>query len=540
MIYRRLINIMIAGFCLLALPACHDYDDCIVAEELGPQESYVNFTFTVSTGKDPVTRATPAGGENGDGREAGFERENEVTGVTLVFYQHHNNGINATASSTPTLDDTEIELVKYYPVWEESRDSQGTTYDISTGNKEDGDFDEAIYTTGNQKIDESDGLDLRGQYRVLVIANVDLTTGANKISKGDKLADVRDIVYSSAIYTGTGTDVGLRDNASNFVMTSENDVELNFAAGGVKTVEKEGALTKEFYSFSGIRVERMAARIDFSTQYSYKVSSVDKYGAEYKTTDKNGNAYPYPGYVYPVYKSTDTYGNPTSSDRFVLTAIIPFNLSLTNTGCGEYLFKRTDDATAPYLADETTTSWVIDPDRSSKSAADHPTYFDYNLSAIVTKKDDLTSLTNRFTTASFQGTSALYPLKVSGTNTVDNMIIAYPKENTLLPESPLYYYATGIAIEGYYFVNDDATSTPTRFLYVGYLRHQGEADSYTIDEIDSLDPTADSQSGPAMNYGIVRNNIYRVAIHKINEKSIIELSIKVKKWDPYIHDYIYM
>ena len=517
---------MIAGFCLLALPACHDYDDCIVAEESGPQESYVNFTFTVSTGKESVTRATPAGGENGDGREAGFERENEVTGVTLVFYQNP-DGINATSSSTPAIDDTKIKLVKYYPVWIEigSRKTQGTLYTTKE--------DEAIYTTGNQKIDESDGLDLRGIYHVLVIANADLTT---EISKGDALSAVRDKVYSSAIYSGNG----LRDNATNFVMTSENDVELNFAAGGVKSVVKEGALTKEFYSFTGIRVERMAARIDFSTQYSYKVGSVDKYGAEYKTKDKNGVDYPYPGYVYPVYKSADTPGNPTSSDRFVLTAIIPFNLSLTNTGCGEYLFKRTDDATAPYLADETTSSWVIDPDRSSKSAADHPTYFDYNLSAIVTNKADLTSLTNRFTTASFQGTSALYPLKVSGTNTVDNMIIAYPKENTLLPESPLYYYATGIAIEGYYYVEDDATSTPTRFLYVGYLRHQGEDVSYTIDEVDDLDPTATGDPSLAMNYGIVRNNIYRIFINKVNEKSALKLSIKVKKWDPYIHEYIYM
>jgi hypothetical protein len=45
---------------------------------------------------------------------------------------------------------------------------------------------------------------------------------------------------------------------------------------------------------------------------------------------------------------------------------------------------------------------------------------------------------------------------------------------------------------------------------------------------------------PAMKFGIVRNNIYRVSIGRIDEKGTLELKIKVKKWDPFIHDFIYM
>lgn len=534
MIIRRLSYILITGCCLAMLTACYDYDtqqEVIEPVWHDTHDSYINFSFSVLTEKNSATRGTPEGEENGDGREAGFMRENLVSGVTLVFYQN-SDGINATASSTPALADTKVKLVKYYPVTLVSREDQGTTY--TTKN------DEAIYTTGEQKIEAADGFDFTKKYRVLVVANADFTTGSNKISIDDNLSTVRDKVTTSALYTGTG----LRSDASIFLMTSENDIELDFPSA--KTEIKTGSLTKQVYSFTGIRVERMAARIDFSTQYSYKVGSVDKYGAEYKTTDKSSIPYAYPGYVYPVYKSTDTDGNPTSADRFVVTAIVPFNLSLTNTGCSEYLFKRTNDVTSPYLSDETASNWVIDPGCLAKTGTAHPAYFDYNLTAIsntILAADPhgaLAAQGNYLSASSFQTSTAKYSLTISGSNTADNLIIAYPKENTLLDTSPLYYYATGLAIEGYYYVGDNASSTPTRFLYVGYLRHQGEGSSYSIEEIDALDKTVKSKPGLAMNFGVVRNNIYRVSINKVNEKGSLELSIKVKKWDPYIHDFIYM
>ena len=538
MIYRRLISILVAGICLLVMEACRDYDGYmdIVTDEVpaGSQDSYVNFTFTVSTGKTPgsVTRADekPLGGENGDGREAGFERENAVTGVTIVFYQNP-DGINATASSTPSVAVTKVKLVKYYPVTLVASVPQGTEYPEKQ--------DEAIYTTGEQKIDAADGFDFTGKYRVLVIANADLTSGTDRISAGDDLSVVRDKVISSALYTGTG----LRSDANTFLMTSENDIELDFAGAGVKTVVKTGSLTKEVYSFTGLRIERMAARIDFSTQYDYYNDpgtwSEQAYGAVYKTKDKSNNNYAFPGYVYPVYKATDFDGKPTSNDRFVLTAIVPFNLSLTNTGCNEYLFKRVLDIpestpVITYLKDEEP-SWVIDPDRESKTSTStaHPSYFDYNLTTLSATEShtDLVGLGNCMTMESFQSSPANYLLKVSGDNTADNLIIGYPKENTLLPESPLYYYATGIAIEGYYYPGDDATKTPMRCVYVGYLRHHGEGTSYDVEDIKSLDKAKTCKTNQIMNFGVVRNNIYRVTIHKVNERgATIKIKIEEKHW----------
>ena len=43
-----------------------------------------------------------------------------------------------------------------------------------------------------------------------------------------------------------------------------------------------------------------------------------------------------------------------------------------------------------------------------------------------------------------------------------------------------------------------------------------------------------------MNFGIVRNNIYRVSIEGMSEDAKLKLNIKVKKWDIFEHETIYM
>ena len=121
----------------------------------------------------------------------------------------------------------------------------------------------------------------------------------------------------------------------------------------------------------------------------------------------------------------------------------------------------------------------------------------------------------------------------------ENVVVCYPMENTLLPTSKLYYYATGVAIIGYYYVN--GTGTGTRYVYLGYMSHQGDAESYDINPSSIPLGTTDAMGGvTAMKYGIVRNNIYRVCINRIDEKNNMQIKIKVKKWDVFTHDVIYM
>ena len=79
-----------------------------------------------------------------------------------------------------------------------------------------------------------------------------------------------------------------------------------------------------------------------------------------------------------------------------------------------------------------------------------------------------------------------------------------------------------------------------RKTFYGYLRHQGELStgSYRAYEYADLS-TTDACGDTPMNYGIVRNNIYRVKISDITDDGL-NLNIKVKKWDKFEHATIYM
>ena len=202
---RRLINILIAIAILTMTTACTNYYRDVV-DEVSVGDCYINLAISVSNGNDRSTRANePAGGENGNGREAGFERENKVTGITLILYRTSTTaGINVnTGTEDPTL-----ELVRYFPVTLGSRDAQGTTYSSKA--------EEAYYTTGNQLIGRPN-LNLSEPYHAIVIANAP-EVAASLIEGTSKLSDVRDVTLNT-IYVGNLTKSA--DACTHFVMSSE-------------------------------------------------------------------------------------------------------------------------------------------------------------------------------------------------------------------------------------------------------------------------------------------------------------------------------
>lgn len=457
-------------------------------------DKYINLKVVVSSGSEGTMRGTPEGGEDGDGREAGQIRENTVTGVTLMLFVDE-NGINST---TPTT--TKLAYSKYFPVTLVSRETAGTPSTSKT--------DEAVYTTGNQPFDVT-GLDLTQKYQALVVANLNL---AGVLKATTTIETVRDYVWSQ-VYDGTGLGV----NATNFVMSSETGYKLDFS----NPTSYSTVGNKTTYNFDNIRIERLAARVDFWTN-----------NATYGEKDALAHNYRKPGYVYPVWKTTDV-STPTSTDKFVLTAVTPFNLY----NADEYLFKRTNDA-APYLAEETATNYVIDPNTAGKTAAS-PSYYKNTLTYLV--GIDETNLSLSAATGYFQAANALYvsstqKAKFTGDGDKDNFILCYPRENTLSTSSPLYYYATGVAIEGDYYPAGSAAdlSKAKHFIYYGYLRHQGEGTGpYAIKARTDLS-TTETYTTP-MNFSVVRNNLYRISIDKITEKGELELKIMVKKWDTFTH-----
>lgn len=514
MITLRLRHILLFTITLL-LTACQfeDSTDCPNNENVSA--SYINLTIAVSNGNTHNrTRAgeMPTAGEDGDGREAGFERENAVTGITLILYQSDANGINTTTD--PTLD-----FVRYFPVTKVGNSATpGSSYEAGSAHGKHADQIEAKYTTGPQLIGKYGltRIDFSKTYHAIVIANYDMT---GSLTEGtSKLSNVRDETLST-IYSGDNTKAA--NLFTNFVMSSEEDNTLNFAAEGVMTQDASGDKTFNFSDDNhALVIERMAARIDFWSK-----------GATYDDT------YPTAGYVYRAWKTADTE-SPTSADYFVVTRITPFNL---NAGT-EYLLKRTND-TQKYLASETGTNSVIDPSTSAKTGTSTPSTFVNALSGIASLTD--------LSANSYCHTIASMHSLASASSTIDgkeNVVLCYPMENTLPDASPLYYYATGIAIEGDYYIGNNTTDATKREhrIYFGYIRHQGESDkAYDALLPSELDATVTTSSTSPMNFGIVRNNIYRISIEKVMEKTVTEepkvtLKIKVKKWDKFEHAPIYM
>ena len=517
-----------AVFLMLSfLCACsHDNTDLSVFPDF-TAEKYINLNIVVSAGSEGGTRAMTRGDgedsgstaassiEDGDGRELGSVRESTVKGITLMLY-HDEAGINTQD------DETKIDFVKYYPVELTDETASDCPYPNNI---------EAVYTTGEQLLGAD--FDLTKEYHAIVVANLDLT---GTVAVGSSLKTivenikpgVRDRVIDK-IYTGGGIGV----DATDFVMSLEdsNNEIINFAN---VTPERNG--NKLVYNFDNIRIERLAARVDFWMK-----------NATYNDDCE--------GYEYKVWRASDT-NTPTSSDRFVLTAVTPFNLYNGD----EYLFKRINDGGAiKYLGDENTGSYVIDPKTKDKTLVQtSPLYYDNTLASLINEDNQNHTLVGK---ADFcQLTKKLHSdmekykedptyktqwVSFQDDGGYDNFILCYPKENTLKDDSPLYYYATGVAIEGDYY--KDGVEEPEHRIYYGYLRHQREplengASTYSIKMAKDLEVAKEQEKagaeGVAMNFGVVRNNIYRISIDKITEQG--ELRIEVKKWDPFTHSTIYM
>lgn len=494
MIIRRLKIIFIAMTCLAMMSACRDFEsDRLVEQSVG--DCYINIAIAVSGGTTH-TRADdkPLGGEDGNGREAGFERENTVTGITLILYQD-DAGINT--SDNPALD-----LVRYFHV---------SGREIGT------DPIEVTYTTGQQNIGRT--LDYTKSYRAIVIANANLEAEL----KNKKLDDVRKYPLSTVYY---GTPMSPASSCSQFVMSSESDVALTF--GTPKNLDGTTYTKGQDMYFDltsqPITIERMAARIDFHSANSN----------DYK------DSYTTPGYEYNV---------TSSSDKFVVTGVVPFNLANGHATFGEeYLIKRVAAkaadlslGTISYLAEETTNSYVVDPQTLTGKTTDNPYLTNYLSHATDATLGLYPQLPSSVTSNPYyHSVKDMHDSDAKSTiDSKENVVVAYPMENTLNTTTKPYYYATGVAVVGDYYVN--GKGTPTTYVYLSYLRHQGDAESYNILPYTTpLEKTETMGATPAMKYGVVRNNIYRISIKSIDKKGSMELSIKVKKWDPYIHDYIYM
>ena len=195
----RLIYIGLVAMLLTACTAVTD-DTGVVVPEVSKR--FINLSIAVTNNNGSITRGTPTGGEDGDGREAGFARENAITGITLLLYQDA-AGINT--ASNPVID-----FVAFYPVTRTTKDANARI--------------EATYETGNQLVPHNT-IDFTKTYRAIVVANANLT---GSITAGtSRLNDLRNMTLDK-IYSGDETKAAA--SCGNFVMSSEQDQTLSFAA----------------------------------------------------------------------------------------------------------------------------------------------------------------------------------------------------------------------------------------------------------------------------------------------------------------------
>lgn len=210
-------------------------------------KAYLQIKVTVEgSGDTRASRATtgPLGGEDGDGRKPGINKENDVNSLTVLLYK---SGKDDLAEADATID----------YVYTFTNLNKVTT---SSGS-------DATYTTVPREIDAS----IVGKnYHVIVIANADDMTSR---CKGMKISEVRDLQMSKVCTRDADIT-----KFSNFIMSSKKDATIDFT--------KEGSETDPYQVT--VDIERLAARIDIIPN------------ATYDDTDK--------GYYYNVMDGTNVVG----------------------------------------------------------------------------------------------------------------------------------------------------------------------------------------------------------------------------------------
>lgn len=192
-------------------------------------KAYLQVKVTVEgSGDTRASRATtePQGGEDGNGREQGINKENDVNSLTVLLYK---SGKDDLTEADATID--------YVYTFTNLTKATTSTSGI-----------DATYTTVPKEIDAAI---VDKNYHVIVIANADDMTSR---CKGKKISEIRDLQMSKVCTRDADIT-----KFSNFIMSSKNDAKIDFT--------KEGSETDPYVV--NVDIERLAARIDIIPNATY-------------------------------------------------------------------------------------------------------------------------------------------------------------------------------------------------------------------------------------------------------------------------------
>lgn len=196
-------------------------------------KAYLQVKVTVEgSGDTRASRATtePQGGEDGNGREQGINKENDVNSLTVLLYK---SGKDDLTEADATID--------YVYTFTNLTKATTSTSGI-----------DATYTTVPKEIDAAI---VDKNYHVIVIANADDMTSR---CKGKKISEIRDLQMSKVCTRDADIT-----KFSNFIMSSKNDAKIDFT--------KEGSETNPY--LVSVDIERLAARIDIIPNATYDAAS---------------------------------------------------------------------------------------------------------------------------------------------------------------------------------------------------------------------------------------------------------------------------
>lgn len=197
-------------------------------------KAYLQVKVTVEgSGDTRASRATtgPQGGEDGDVREKGINKENDVNSLTVLLYKSDKDDLSEA--------DATIDYVYTFTGLNKETTSSGK---------------DATYTTGPREIDAA--IVGSKNYHVIVIANADDMTSR---CKGKKISEVRDLQMSKVCTRDADIT-----NFSNFIMSSKKDAKIDFSgkSGSGTGTESDPYLVE-------VDIERLAARIDIIPNATY-------------------------------------------------------------------------------------------------------------------------------------------------------------------------------------------------------------------------------------------------------------------------------
>lgn len=236
--------------CLFGVVACSDEEvpDPQLYTADGVPYSYVSVGFSMAM--NPVTKANPNGGEEGDGPEKGQSYENAVNNIHLFFYNVKDPASDPTNTGADGVNmpgDTAIVAHKYLEAGDfDYSDVQATTHAIPVEN----------LLVGNS-------------YHVLAVVN------AGENLNYTKLGDLQSAMVTS-LYTYNETD----NSYSNFLMASERDE--------IKPLTITPTNSETTPATTTIYVERVTARVDYQTEPGFSGEIKNSAGKTIATASISG------------------------------------------------------------------------------------------------------------------------------------------------------------------------------------------------------------------------------------------------------------